>query len=259
MQFHLCYLFGVFSLIQHAHQVTYNCDSNAACGCSQNPATANARIVNGEDAGLNTWSWAVSLDVDGGICGGTIIDPYFVVTAAHCLEPSTQPRDITVYAATLIIDQGITRKASRIYSHPDYNARLHTNDIALLKVDRPFDLSSVELAKICLPDVVSSTEEYPAPDTSLLTVGWGTLYEGATRPSRTLQQVTVQALGSGVSYCQGVIRDPTLQFCAGTMPQGGKGECSPLTVPRDLNTGFLSTDRYVSRRFGWSDHDVQCE
>jgi secreted trypsin-like serine protease len=224
MQFHLCYLVGLFSLIQNAYQATYLCDADAPCGCSQNSVTSNARIVNGEEAGLHTWSWAVSLNVDGGICGGTIIDPYFVVTAAHCLDPTTQPRDITIYAGTLIIDQGITRTASRIYSHSDYNARLHTNDIALLKVDKPFDLSSVELAEICLPGVFSSTEEYPAPDTSLLTVGWGTLYEGAASASRALQQVTVQAVGSEVSYCQGVIKDPTLQFCAGTMPQGGKGE-----------------------------------
>ena len=192
MHFHLCSLFGLFSLIHNAYQATYFCDADAPCGCSQNSITTNARIVGGEGAKLHTWSWAVSLDIDGGVCGGTIIDPYFVVTAAHCLRPSTQPRDITIYAGTLVIDEGLTRVASRIYSHPGYNAFLHTNDIALLKVDRPFDLSSVELAKICLPSVFSSLEEYPEPNTSLLTAGWGTLYEGASRPYQFLLQVTVQ-------------------------------------------------------------------
>ena len=250
MQFRLCYLVGLFSLIHNAYQATYFCDADAPCGCSQNSITTNARIVGGEGAKLHTWSWAVSLDIDGGVCGGTIIDPYFVVTAAHCLRPSTEPRDITIYAGTLIIDEGITRVASRIYSHPGYNAFLHTNDIALLKVDRPFDLSSVELAKICLPSVGSSLEEYPEPNTSLLTAGWGTLYEGSSRPWRFLLQVTVQSVGSYTSYCQNVIKDPRLQFCAGIMPQGGKGEHFlpfVFTVPIDQNTRFFKPVHFLYR------------
>ena len=226
MQAHLFYLIGLFSLIHHTYQTTYSCDAEAPCGCSQFPVTANARIVNGQRAKLHTWSWAVSLDIDGSVCGGTIIHPYFVVTAAHCIRPTTRPREITMYAATLIIDQGITRVASRIYSHPNYIASSHANDIALLEVDTPFDLSSVDLAKICLPNVANSSQEYPAPDTSLMTVGWGKLYEGAATASPTLQQVTVKAVGSEASDCQNIIRYPTLQFCAGTMPDGGKGEHS---------------------------------
>ena len=267
MYFRQCCLIALLSLVQNAYQITYVCDSTAQCGCSQNPVAANVRIVNGEEAGLNTWSWAVSLHIDGGICGGTIIDPYFVVTAAHCLRPATQPEDITIYAGTLIIDQGITRKASRIYSHPDYDAFLVANDIALLKVDRPFDLSSGELARICLPSVAFPSEEYPAPNTSLVIVGWGSVSEGGS-VSRRLRQVTIQAVGSKTAYCKKTIKNPMLQFCAGTMPEGGKGECTlrslhsqsrHIRIQGSLCLLTLSIHRYVSRRFGWSDHDVQCE
>ena len=226
MHFRLCYLIGLFSLIHNAYQATYVCDPDAQCGCSQFPVTANARIVNGEDAGLHTWSWTVSLNISGGLCGGTIIDPYFVLTAAHCLYFGIQPSNITISAAALVYNEGTKRAVSRIYSHPEYNALLETNDIALLRVDVPFDLSSVELAKICLPNVVPSSDEYPAPNTSLMVVGWGDRSFGANSGWRMLQQVTVKAVGSQTTYCKKLINDPKLQFCAGIMPEGGKGERS---------------------------------
>lgn len=226
MHLYRFYLFALFCFIGATDQATYSCDSNAPCGCSQNAVSSNARIVNGENAGFRTWSWAVSLNIGGYICGGTIIDASYIVTAAHCLDHEIQPSDITIYAGTLIIDGGTTRTASRIYSHPGYNKVLHTNDIALLKMNVPLDLSSSDFAKSCLPKAAPSFGEYPAPGTSLMTVGWGTLYEGASTASRYLQQVTVQAVDAQTTYCQSVIKNSTLQFCAGIMPGGGKGKCT---------------------------------
>ena len=225
MHLRLFYLFALICFVRTTDQATYSCDSDAPCGCSEYPVNSYARIVNGEDAGFRTWSWAVSLNIGGYICGGTIIDSSYIVTAAHCLDHDIRPSDIMIYAGTLVINGGFTRTASRIYSHPAYNKALHTNDIALLKMNVPLDLSSSDFAKICLPKVAPPSGEYPPPGTSLMTVGWGTLYEGATSASRILQQVTVQAVGSQTTFCQSVIKDPKLQFCAGIMPEGGKGKC----------------------------------
>ncbi|EDO42297.1 predicted protein, partial [Nematostella vectensis] len=51
-------------------------------GCGQRPMT---RVIGGEDAAPHSWPWQVSLRVHGRHnCGGTLIHPDWVVTAAHC-------------------------------------------------------------------------------------------------------------------------------------------------------------------------------
>ncbi|CAF0787824.1 unnamed protein product [Adineta steineri] len=206
----------------------YSCDSKASCGCSQFPVVTSARIVNGENAGRNTLSWTVSLRIreDGASyrCGGTIIDEFYVMTAAHCVDTIRNPSDISVYAGSLDVYDGVLRSASEIHLHPSYDKPRHRNDIALLKLDRALDLSSSNLAKICLPSAAATSGEYPVAGASLLTAGWGTKWsDGPT--STTLEQVTIQAVGAQTTYCQNIIKDPTVQLCAGTMPGGGKDTC----------------------------------
>ena len=49
------------------------------------------RIVGGTVAPINSWPWQVMItDISGKqFCGGTLVDPYWVVTAAHCLIGET--------------------------------------------------------------------------------------------------------------------------------------------------------------------------
>ncbi|UJR20162.1 hypothetical protein I4U23_023294 [Adineta vaga] len=145
------------------------------------------------------------------------------MTAAHCLAHDFQLWDITVFAVSLKLWKGLSNSITKIIKRPDYNAKLHTNDIAILKLATPSDLS----------------QEYPTSGTKLLTVGWGTLSSGGDLPDY-LQQVTIEAVGSQTIYCQNIISNLALQLCAGTMPGGGKG-------------------KYMSRRFWWSFDGVQFE
>ena len=57
-----------------------------------------------------------------------------------------------------------------------------------------------------------------------MVIGWGQLAESDTSDTPTLQQVTVQAVAANSTYCRNAsLADSATQFCAGTMPQGGKG------------------------------------
>lgn len=59
-------------------------------GCGRRPAVS--RVVNGEDAVPHSWPWQVSLRKNGyHICGGSLIRPNWIVTAAHCVHKQPNP------------------------------------------------------------------------------------------------------------------------------------------------------------------------
>ncbi|CAF0809821.1 unnamed protein product [Adineta ricciae] len=220
-----CLLF-IFSSIQSIYSITYPCDSHAPCGCSQFPVETNEdlRIVGGENARFNTLSWTVAIPQGDDLCGGTIIHESFIITAAHCFDSGFLSSSITIYAGSLKYHDGIKKTVSRVYLHPNYTAATIGNDIALIELTTPLNLSDVNLAKICLPNVTSTIKEYPPAGTSLLAAGWGTLSFGGQFPD-SLQQVTIQAVAAGMSYCESIVTDSKIQFCAGRMPEGGKDTC----------------------------------
>jgi hypothetical protein len=205
-------------------QIIYQCNSNATCGCSLNPVSINVRITNGETAGTDTLSWATSLKIRGQyLCGGAIISNSYILTAGHCVKEAS-PYDITAYVGSTHLFQRQPRSVSRIYSHPQYyedlSGRTIFNDIALLKLSTPLNMADRTLAKICLPKA-----NIVLPDNSdVIAIGWGTTTDGGFSASPTLQQVTLNVIGSTTDWCKSVAFNMTTQFCAGIMPDGGKGE-----------------------------------
>ena len=217
-------LFLVLLCIVVTQQKTFYCDPHAPCGCSMNPASI-LKIVNGETAGVHTWSWATSLRIGRSLCGGAIISNSYILTAGHCVKGAI-PSDITAYVSSNNVAQGQRRSVSRIYLHPQYYqdpfGGYVLNDIALLKLSTYLNMNDSTLAKICLPP-----NNVPLLDGSnVVAIGWGTLHEGDTAGSQTLQQVTLNVVDSTTSWCRSVAYNMTTQFCAGIMPDGGKGEYS---------------------------------
>lgn len=55
-----------------------------ACGVVK---AQGGRIINGVDAKKGVWPWQVLIRfIEDAHCGGSIIDPFWVVTAAHCIK-----------------------------------------------------------------------------------------------------------------------------------------------------------------------------
>ena len=73
-------------------------------GCGNKPFSA--RVVNGENATPHSWPWQISLRVNGRhICGGSLIDREWVVTAAHCVDRNPRPSGYTVVVGKSMIYQ----------------------------------------------------------------------------------------------------------------------------------------------------------
>ncbi|KAG7479023.1 transmembrane protease serine 2-like [Solea senegalensis] len=131
--------------------VTLRCTD---CGSGVNSSTASR----GQQASLGSWPWQVSLQVSGSHrCGGAIISPYWIVTAAHCMARDSNPGDWAVYAG--IVDPlgslfNPAHTVSHIIAHEGFNRLTRTNDIALMRLTKALDLTgSRNIGAVCLPDV----------------------------------------------------------------------------------------------------------
>src|SRR3954449_12409760 len=92
------------------------------------PASA---VVNGTPVDTATVPWFASL----GGCGGTLVAPDRILTAAHCVYGQTPDQ-----FAGIEVGGGV-RKATRIALHPNWHQRNGTSnfrdDVALIALDAP--------------------------------------------------------------------------------------------------------------------------
>jgi len=81
----------------------YRCMIDTACGRrSANIINVGPYIINGQWAARGAWPWQIMLKLNGHfICGGSLINSRWVVTAAHCLGyvHSAQNRQLHYVAA----------------------------------------------------------------------------------------------------------------------------------------------------------------
>ncbi|MEQ2202341.1 hypothetical protein XENOCAPTIV_021791, partial [Xenoophorus captivus] len=100
------------------------------------PMRCFGRIVGGCVSKPHSWPWQISLRTSAGIhfCGGTLIHPQWVLTAAHCLERSNRP---SAYQVILGIHRETATEASKQVRQLN-KLVLGPNgaDIALLKLQR---------------------------------------------------------------------------------------------------------------------------
>jgi secreted trypsin-like serine protease len=137
------------------------------------------KIVGGTKARPNANPFQVGLlfkhepdDFFAQFCGGTLVRPNVVVTAAHCSDFVTRA-DVQVLTGTRRLDgSGTRRNVLRIFIHPNWDPNTFDSDVAVWILNS--NAAGIERAKLVRPafEPVVETNDVPRRVNTLVT-GWG--------------------------------------------------------------------------------------
>merc|ERR1711936_202424 len=235
------------------------------CNCA--PVSSSDRIVGGKEVNpKNKLPYQVLVspcNKEGRclMCGGTILNKRYVVTAAHCLYGGNDQMTLKGGATFRVMlgehdhckSTSSFVLASAVHKHPkfDLNNPSGDNDIAILKLSKDLTFSD-KIKPVCLP--TSATKDYSGKASTVS--GWGgtkgyTPLNPVDQPRQcALKEAIVNILKPSDTKCSNFIGDSssTTMLCAWAK---GKDACQgdsggPLTVAENGKYVLLGVVSYGS-------------
>uniref|UniRef100_A0AAG5DBW1 Peptidase S1 domain-containing protein n=1 Tax=Anopheles atroparvus TaxID=41427 RepID=A0AAG5DBW1_ANOAO len=191
-------------------------DSEELVGDERSP-----RLIGGTNAPWGQFPSAVSINTSHSLhCGGNVVDRQHVLTAAQCLFNTNRrlldPYWIEVRAGDIALSpvgsRRQTRRVSHIFVHPQFNILTLENDVAVLRLDRPYDLPSNTI------NMANRTRRIVRNGANCQMAGWGASTAAVNAPVNVLQRflpmtVNDRDLCNQATMHAGRIRES--QLCAG--------------------------------------------
>jgi secreted trypsin-like serine protease len=225
--------------------------SGASTGEESSWVDRRIRIIGGDEAPPGSWPSQVALfhayGSQGLLCGGTLIAPRWVLTAAHCVDFLKSPSKLKVaigFSDLNAVTPADRKSVDLIDIHPSWNAETYRWDFALLRLGAESGQPTMDL--ITPAESTETAEGKPAR-----IAGWGCTLQvskgdcgtSGGYPSK-LREAEVQFVAdsdcaSETSY--GSSFKPVMMICAGIYPDGGVDTCfgdsgGPVTASVDGRT-----------------------
>ncbi|SMD03688.1 serine protease [Lentzea albidocapillata] len=207
-------------------------------------ATSADAIVGGTPARVADTPWVVAITTTDGqlICGGALVAPDKVMTAAHCVtlkgvfgKNQRSPEQLRVVAGRTDLrnkGEGVEAAVAGVWRHPEYAEVTKGDDVAVLTLAQALPYRTIALGEVGADGVV---------------LGWGRTAEN-TPPAMSLRKVTVPILSDSECLLKEPDYRPGAMLCAG---RGGRDACTgdsggPLVV-RGRLAGVVSFGRGCAR------------
>ncbi|MEU6255045.1 trypsin-like serine protease [Streptomyces sp. NPDC047043] len=236
---------------------SYSASTTASTGSD---STVSPYVIGGTDTAITSAPWMAQLwyyddqgttdesDDIGFFCGGTVVSPTKILTAAHCVKDEdgtsynwkaygavltgTSQLPTTDSSGNTDLHGGTVSLPLRQWNHPSYSPTTINNDIAVITLATPVTATPIRMT------TSGDTASY-AGGTSAKLYGWGRTSSGSQDISETLKSATLTIHTD--TTCSGVYGSDYIKghmICAGTQSgtdTGTKAACNgdsggPLVV-----------------------------